>query len=374
MPVPDDRLKIKSFSIEGFRSIKRLENFAASDINVMIGTNGAGKSNLIAFFRLLSFALKSPTNFQNHLNQLGRGSGILHLGPKTTQSFAGKIAIETKRGNNEYEFRLALKGREDLIYMHEAVRFTNPSISTSTVPWKDIGVMGAQSALATHSSTNTTVKVIASIFKNIYTYQFHDTSPFAEIRQSWQIADGRYLRESGSNLGSFLYNLKENYNDHYLRLVEYIREVLHTFDDFILLPLGERIELQWLEKNSEYVFTAYQASDGTLRFFALVALLAQPPELLSKIMFVDEPELGLHPAAIEFVAGLIKKASAHSQMFISTQSPDMVSQFEPEDVIVVEKKGHESTFKRLQLAELEGWLEEYSLGQIWAMNIVGGQY
>ena len=117
----------------------------------------------------------------------------------------------------------------------------------------------------------------------------------------------------------------------------------------------------------------YSFSDGTLRFIALATLLLQTNA--PKVIIIDEPELGLHPAAINKFAEMIKKASFKSQIILSTQSTNLVNCFEPEDVVVVDRKDGQSTFKRLDKAELAVWLEEYeySLSDVWEKNIIGGQ-
>jgi len=87
---------------------------------------------------------------------------------------------------------------------------------------------------------------------------------------------------------------------------------------------------------------------------------------------IDEPELGLHPFAINVLAALVKQAACHCQIILATQSVTLLEQFEPEDVVVVERDGRASTFRRLERKRLEAWLEEYSLGELWQKNVLGG--
>ena len=133
-----------------------------------------------------------------------------------------------------------------------------------------------------------------------------------------------------------------------------------------------RILLNWRQKNSEYEFGPHQLSDGTLRAIALTALLLQPEAELPKLIVVDEPEIGLHPYALSVIASLFKKASHHVQIIVATQSPQMLDDFGPEDIVCVERKGQESVFFRPDRAKLEEWLAEYSLGEIWQKNVIGG--
>jgi predicted ATPase len=146
------------------------------------------------------------------------------------------------------------------------------------------------------------------------------------------------------------------------------------FRDFLLRPdpfNPETIRLEWLDRDSDYIFGASELSDGSLRFICIATMLLQPnrPDLI----LLDEPELGLHPAAIQILAGLLKKVSALAQLIVSTQSVSLISAFDPEDVIVVEHHDKNTTFKRLEEAPLHDWLNEYSLGELWEKNVIGGR-
>ena len=130
--------------------------------------------------------------------------------------------------------------------------------------------------------------------------------------------------------------------------------------------------MKWRERGSDLEFGAHQASDGTLRTIALISLLLQPERDLPSVLILDEPELGLHPFAIDIVAGLLKSASLSAQVFVATQSMSLLNYFEPEDVIVVDRIGRESKFRRLNSIELKDWLEDYSLAELLEKNVIGG--
>ena len=188
------------------------------------------------------------------------------------------------------------------------------------------------------------------------------------------VNDNLFLREDAANLAAFLYLMKAQNPKHYERIVKTIQLVVPMFKDFLLRPdpfNTEMIRLEWTDKNSDFPFTASQLSDGSLRFICITTMLLQPnrPDLI----LLDEPELGLHPSAITILAGLIRKVSHTSQLIVSTQSSELVSAFEAEDIIIVENKERASTFKRLNKAELSYWMDEYTLGEMWHQNIIGGQ-
>lgn len=135
----------------------------------------------------------------------------------------------------------------------------------------------------------------------------------------------------------------------------------------------DKIELAWNDINApDKYFSANDLSDGSIRFMALATLLMQP--LLPKVIIIDEPELGLHPVAITKLSGLIKSAAARGcQVIISTQSVNLISNFEAEDVITVDRQNGQSVFNRLNSKELEKWLNDYSLGDLWTKSIINGQ-
>lgn len=385
--------RIAGFEIRGFKSIESMR-LDARQLNVFIGANGAGKSNLIAFFRMLSWMVKSVDRFQEHIGSLGWASSVLFDGPQVTPEVSGWIELETQQGYNEYAFRLARSGKDELFFAEEKVLYSDRSIGVRNPNWKELGFGHANSRLAEMASSDSTIGVITTLLRKIYVYQFHNTSPESDIRHSWSAADGRYLKENAGNLGSFLLNMQQNHSDYYLRMVRYIQAVLPFFDSFELEESRGRVLLRWKERGSDQVFFAGQASDGMLRMVALIALLSQPPKGLPPVMFIDEPELGLHPAAITKLAGLLKKASEHCQIFISTQSVGLLNEFEAEDVIVVERgragglmgdsmveeqelgstrSGRASHFRRLDAVKLQDWLAQYSLGELWEKNVLGGR-
>lgn len=205
-------------------------------------------------------------------------------------------------------------------------------------------------------------------------YHFHDTSASAKVKQTGDIGDNEALRPDASNLAALLFLLRTKSPESYRRIVSTIRLVAPFFDDFRLRPSPfneQKIQLEWSERNSEAYFNAHALSDGTLRFICLATLLLQPH--LPSLILIDEPELGLHPYAIQVLAGLVRSASEKTQVILSTQSVSLVNQFEPEDLVVVDRSNGASVFRRLSAEDTKGWLEGYSLGELWEKNVFGGR-
>ncbi len=363
-------IKLKSFTIKGYKTIKAIENFEPRPINILIGPNGAGKSNFISFFKFLSWMLNSDGKLQEHVAYLGGANDILHDGADITKSIDAHIELETNTGFNEYQFSLMFAKPDKLVFKEEKYRYAAKRIEGKR-EWSSCGVGHEEAKLP--EVINDSAKTILNLLRKLIVYQFHNTSDTAPMRLKWSQADGRWLKQNGENLASFLYRLHEEEKPYYLRIVKYIRLVLPFFDDFVLYPEFGQMLLRWKEKGTSKEFNAGQASDGMLRTIALLSLLGQNPKDLPAVLFLDEPELGLHPSAIDAVAGLIKAASSHCQVFVATQSISLVNNFELDDLVVIDRKARNSEYHRPDSENLQAYLEEFSTGQIWEKNIIGGR-
>src|SRR5262249_31729143 len=207
-------------------------------------------------------------------------------------------------------------------------------------------------------------------------YHVHDTSQSLPMRKTARIDDNQYLRPDGSNLAAFLYYLQEKHPTAYSLIRRTVQRVTPFFDDFRLQPSKlkpDDIKLEWTHMHSDQYFDASSLSDGSLRFIALATLFLQPKEYFPSVVLVDEPELGLHPYAIEMLASLIKQASANTQVIVSTQSSLLLDHFDPEDVMVANRVKGGTEITRLEPSKLKDWLADYSLGQLWEKNEFAGR-
>ena len=371
MGKPLDKLTIK-----GFKSIRNLENFELKSLNVLIGANGSGKSNFVDFFRMMRamMGLSLPdiprASLQAYIGDGGGSDDFLFNGPKVTKL----IEIETMFGNNGYRFKLAPTPGETFIINDEERYYAGGERG-----WWEMGGGYSEPELLREKDRKgiTGGRSVASyVYEAIESwkiYHFHDTSKFSPMRRSETVDDYKYLRFDGANIAPFLYHLKDNNNNTYGQIVDTIRMVTPFFDDFVLKPdKKDKVKLLWRQKGSDYPLKPYHLSDGTLRFICLTTSLLQPEP--PSTIIIDEPELGLHPYAIEILAELIQSQSSSKRMqiIISTQSPALVDNFEPEDIVVVNRKDGASTFQRLNGDDLSMWLEDYSLGDLWRKNIVTG--
>ncbi|KAA6320021.1 hypothetical protein EZS27_030153 [termite gut metagenome] len=362
------RNKLDSFTIKGYKTIKSIECFKPNAINVLIGPNGAGKSNFISFFKFLNWMLNE--RLQEYVSYLGGANDTLFDGADVTKTIDAEIQIKTGAGVNAYRFSLMFAKPDRLVFQKEEYRY-QPSEKIEEAEWYSCGAGHEEAKLP--EILTTTTRTMFSLLRRLIVYQFHNTSDTANMRLNWSVDDGRWLKQNGDNLGSFLYRLQNEEKAYYARIVKYVRLVLPFFDNFELYDEFGKILLRWKEKGTQKIFNAGQASDGMLRTIALISLLAQNPENLPDVLFLDEPELGLHPTAIDAVAGLIKAASAYCQVFVATQSVSMVNNFELNDLIVIDRKGRASEYTRPDSEKLKAYLQEFSTGQIWEKNIIGGR-
>ena len=356
---------VSSLSVSGYKSIRELKDFKLNNLNVLIGANGAGKSNFINLFRLLNEMYEEQ--LQLYVQKQGGPDALLHFGRGTSE----RLRAEFYFSNNGYKFNLVPTADNRLIFESEHSWFGG--VYKVTDSSYVLGKGHTESRLKTaQDNYSTYVRRSAS---NWRVYHFHDTSDTAKVKQRHAANDNLRLKPDAANLAAYLRMLKEKHEAAYRRIVETIQLVLPFFNDFVHRPgEPEYVELEWMQKGKpDTPFKAHMLSDGSLRFICLTTLLLQPVWLLPDTLLIDEPELGLHPYAIAILVDIFKQVAEGKQLIVSTQSVELVNALSPQDVIVVDQEEGASTFRRYTEEELSGWLQEYSMGEIWKRNILGGR-
>lgn len=365
--------RLSRIKVTGFKSIREM-NLDLCKLTVLIGANGAGKSNFASLFSMLNFAMTDA--LQDWIGERGGADGILHYGSKTTPQMTLDVEYETDRGVNRYHARLVHAAPDTLMFGDETVLFTAHNAGSEREP-TSLGSGHRESAIPEAGRAgNQTAGAAFGCMSSWRFYQFHDTSATAGMRQSRYIEDNRYLRSDAGNLAAFLHALRETERDAYERILGTVRLAAPFLNDFDLDPLvrdPRRVMLNWTERGRDHLFGPHQLSDGTLRFTALTTLLQQPESRLPSLIIIDEPELGLHPYAISLLGSMIRSLPDSTQVVLATQSVLLVDEFEPEDIVVVERHEGETTFQRQSSTELADWLEEYSIGELWEKNVTGGR-
>lgn len=361
---------IELLTIIGFKSIKHLEDFQLNSLNVLIGANGSGKSNFVAYFKMLSELVEG--RLQNWTTKQGTADRILSFGIKETESLKSFVQF----GINGYLFVLDPTLDGNFSFAREELYFKGPYYGAK---WIDLGSGHTEAKLKEKFEewySGSEADYCYSSISSWKVYHFHDTSETAAVKRAGSLQDKEYLRTDASNLAAFLYNLKEETPDTYKQIIKTISLAIPFFDNFVLKPTElstgeEQIRLLWTQKDSDYPMWPSQLSDGSIRFICLVTALLQPTP--PSTIIIDEPELGLHPYAITLLGGLLRSASTRMQVIVSTQSVPLVNEFEIEDLVVVEREDGATVFKRHSEDEFTSWLEDYSVGELWEKNILGGR-
>ena len=348
--------------IFGYKSFKKL-SLQLRPINLLVGANGAGKSNFLSLFEMLGNVYEKRLGA--YVAQVGGVDKLLYQGRKVTE----RIKIDL--GINKTDYVLSLMesdGRLLIEKEHIEETLGNIKHTEELCSYKD------ESRLKEYVGTKSG-DYLNEYISQIRKFHFHDTgrrSPFTA--DSHIVNDAYRMYEHGENLAAILYRIQREKPIAYRRIIRVVQSVAPYFSDFYFQPTeADMVRLQWQDKYSSMIYGPTDLSDGTIRFIALTVLFMQP--WLPRVIIIDEPELGLHPVAIEKLSGLIKMAAQKgTQVIVATQSAELISNFEPEDVLTVNQNENGTTINRLNSDELAHWLEDYTLGDLWKQNIMkGGQ-
>lgn len=365
--------QIQKLTVKGYKSIRALEDFELRPLNVLIGANGAGKSNFIGLFKFLHAMYEQQ--LQLYVQKQGGVDAFLHFGRQVTSRMEMAFWFPVERvlhAQQGYRFSLSPSADNRLLFDSEECRFFGsgemPVLNTDYL----LGQGHAEAKLkSAQDQRSTHVRPAVSSWR---VYHFHDTSDTAVVKRIHPANDNLRLKPDAANLAPYLQMLHCKHPQEYRRIVETLRLVLPFFDDFVHRADEEFVQLEWLQAgHPDSPFKAHLLSDGSLRFICLVTLLLQPVTLLPDTILIDEPELGLHPYAINILADIFKQVAEDKQLIVSTQSVELINELSPADVIVVDQENGASIFKRLNEAELAHWLQDYALGELWKRNILGGR-
>ncbi len=360
--------KLEKLTIKNFKSIRE-QTLEIGSLNIFIGGNGSGKSNLIEVFRFLREIVNQ--NLGGYTILKGGADTLLYFGRKKSQEM--EIYLEFGEGRVSNAYKVKIRGTdEDSLIIWEETAFYHEKDKYKAPYDRPISSVSKESKLK--QSKHICARQAMQDLDSYRIYHFHDTSDNAAVKRNCDVADNRILKPQADNLAAFLYWLQEKEHDHFANIVDTVQQVAPFFDSFILAPskLNEsKILLEWKEKGSDAYFNASSLSDGTLRFICLATLLLQPD--LPSVILLDEPELGLHPAAITLLANLLSSAATRTQVMVSTQSVTLVNQFDPAYVWAVDRKDGQSVFRHLGNDDMSAWYDDYGLGELWEKNILGAR-
>ena len=367
--------------INGFKSIKNMEPLALRPINILIGANGSGKSNLILAFTLLT-EIRTGRR-QEYVARKGGAETLLHFGSRRTN----RIEIEARLDGGQFAYRLTLvpTDRDSLALAPGELTVADQGVYTESMAgypdgWGIVRPDGQKASVRKPPGGPTWGHDIDPLINQLLdghqVFPPLDTSDHSALKENCRVHDNRQLRSDCSNLAAFLHLLRENHPNAYSAIVHTVQMVAPFIDDFDLETLElnrDTIRLEWKHKGSDHYFDAASLSDGTLRFIALATIFLQPIADRPRLIILDDPDIGLHPYAIYLLGALIRQASIESKILVATQSPRLIDQFEPEDILVAERTEGSTTYTRQDRDTLESWLEDYTLGDVWEKNVMGGR-
>ena len=368
---------IESMRIQGFRSFADVSITSLPKATVFIGPNGSGKTNFIKFFAMMSFM--QDRELRDFVAHQGGADDQLFGGSDQTPSLSAEVSLRTESGRIDYKFTLAHTADDRFFFAEEAFRFGSTELTNST-DWRYLGRGHSEAAIVERAKPgvsqrrSTAAREAARRIVNFFDIcAIHDTSSSLAIRGSCEIEDNSHLHVSATNLAAVLYRLEQEDIRRYERICQQIRRILPGFDRFFLEENSNRVQLRWRAKWSNKTIGTHITSDGSLRFFALVTLLNLPSEMLPEVLLIDEPEVGLHPAAVSLIGEMIKSIATERQVIVTTQSPRLVDVFEIDEILVLDLHEGQTLVRHLSSDDYQAWLSEYSSGDLWEKNLFGGR-
>lgn len=365
--------RLVQLELRGFKSISSGQPLVLNfgNINILLGANGSGKSNIISFFKMLGYMMNG--SLQMFIAKNGTNQKFLHYGSKKTPCINASLKMESEQWSDVYRFSLTHAVPNRLIINFEEIECKK--LTKEEKPYRQ-QLVSDYNECGLLSATTEPCKMVKRILSGSKVFQFSDSSLSSPMRQASTEESAHYLQSEGNNLASFLLFLRRNFSASYQRIVRYVRSVMPQFRDFYLEPTHGYVSLGWMDTSgNDYVLSSDQFSDGSIRFIALATLLLQPKDTMPAVIVIDEPELGLHPYAIDQLAEMIRDASLHAQVIIATQSPALIDNFDIDDITIVERdeKNDCTIAHKLDQQSYDEWLQSYTVSELWDKNVIGGR-
>lgn len=350
------------------------EEIELEPLNIIIGQNASGKSNLVDVLKLLR-ALPQESGLANFINENGGFEEWIWKGEKKENYTSIEVLVNTVIKRIEYTifFKEQLQNLE---INYEAIKDLEENTYLTRRKIDFGGQIGEENSIISHflvlKENNFARDLLRGFLLKLAVYSNLETNRKSDIRKP-QIGNStkHFLDEDGINLSQVLYDADYKY-DIKKKIIENLKKFNPNIKDYSNKFLGDFMLFFILEEGLEKPISAMRLSDGTLRYLCLLAILChpEPPPLIC----IEEPETGLHPDILPTIAELMKDAAQRTQLIVTTHSDILVSAFSdmPEAVLVCEKDADGTHFKRLEAEKLKTWLEEYTLGEAWLRGAIGG--
>jgi len=379
----------KRITIEGYRRLFNVQiDMRDRPLTVMIGANGVGKTSLLEIFSLL--AASANAQLANKISELGGVPDIV------TRDRANSIAISLSMSVPgyaplNYQLEVALKG---FTYEIALETLTQQNNRHALEPLKYIESRGLDviyfntedRALLRpnwdHNPLETSLAQVPKMYqepeklrKRLASCTFYgalNVAPKSPVRLPQSMRPASLPGANGEDLVSCLYYLRETDPERFEIIEDTLAAAFPDFERLGFPPVAAgTITMTWKDKNFSKPIYMHQLSEGTLRFIWLITLLQSPG--LTAVTLIDEPEVSLHPELLRLLADMMREASQKTQLIVATHSDRLIRFLKPEEVLVCDAEDGLTTMRWGDSFNLEHWLEEYSLDQVWAMNLMGGR-
>ena len=352
------RLKVSGMLSFGPRGV----DLPLEPLNVLIGANGSGKSNLLEAIALLRSA---PSDLTEPIARRGGPDEFFWKGPDASYRLHIEAVVDFLQDRAvRHSLSVARSGGRIAVAAETVDGFKiEPLSKISRSPKPEASIL--QIAVPQTEPWH-----LKEQYEALRLYRNWSFGPDAPLRAP-SGAHGRsdFLDEGGGNLALVL---SQFYGDHKQALLDALRSLYEGIVDFRCPVTGGTVGL-FLEEKGNRAIPATLLSDGTLRYLCLLAVLLhpKPPPLIC----IEEPELGLHPDLLPTLSDLMREASQRSQLVVTTHSDVIVDTLtdQPESVVICEKHDGETEMRRLDKADLSKWLKDYSLGNLWMDGELGGK-
>ena len=383
---------IHSLRLQNFLSYgSEEEEIELQPLNILIGPNASGKSNLIEAIGILK-AL--PTDLVAPIRQGGGISDFLWKGGKDISIAKIEAILDYPEGQEplRYQISFTINGQR-LEVVDEAVEDVERRHLFENIPFFYYRYQRGRPVLSVKDGTPLTLRRDNILPDQSILSQRKDPEQYAEISylgrrfsdvslyRNWQTGRDSVARkaqqtdlpehpllENGSNLGLVLNNLQHQLGSR--QVIENLKKFYNAAEEISIKIYGGTVQIFIRETGLSQPIPATRLSDGTLRYLFLMALLLDPTP--PPVICIEEPEIGLHPDILPTIAEMLIEASQRTQLIITTHSDALVSALMPESVLVCEQDERGSHLRRLDPERLKKWLENYTLGDLWRMGEIGG--
>ena len=376
-------------TIDGFRRLFKAE-VEMRPLTVMIGANGIGKSSFLEIFSLLAESAKGQ--LQSKISELSGLNQMVTLDKAESITISLSMPVKDREPLN-YSVKLANKGQ---FYEIGLETLTQQRDRNAFQPFKYIDSHGLdikyfspdeQKLLRPnwqHNPFETSLAQVPKMYQepeilrqNLASCSFYkawelNLSPQSPIRLPQSMRPVTLPGTKGENLVSCLYYLRETDPDRFEIIEDTLAAAFPDFERLSFPPVAAgTLAMTWKDRNFSHPFYMHQLSEGTLRFLWLITLLQSRD--LTAVTLIDEPEVSLHPELLQLLADAMREASQRTQLIVATHSDRLIRFLEPKEVLVCDAEDGLTTLNWADTIDLEHWLADYTLDQLWAMNIIGGR-